>query len=238
MSSNWPDKPLIRIIRGKIGYKDVSGGLALRTPTGNYRTGKANGIANDRDDHIDEWEEITAVPTAALKRLQNAFRGVDVIKSLEPPLLEVLSHLPADKPSALDQVVTDVESIGARGILETFSTDDRIALLLNAVDNVHTGTYPRYRLAWVVRIAYTWADLADPDLDALADIRSCAASLLATGPLEDPSIIPIARSAGLVAERIAHNGLLREALVDLGAYALAWAAEIIAQEETGEGEDR
>lgn len=32
-----------------------------------------------------------------------------------------------DKPSALDQVVTDVESIGAQGILETFSTDDRIA---------------------------------------------------------------------------------------------------------------
>lgn len=29
MSSNWPDKPLIRIIRGNIGYKDVSGGLAL-----------------------------------------------------------------------------------------------------------------------------------------------------------------------------------------------------------------
>lgn len=238
MSSNWPDKPLIRIIRGNIGYKDVSGGLALMTPTGNYLTGKANGIANDRDDHIDEWEEIAAVPTAALKRLQNAFRGVDVIKSLEPPLLEVLSHLPADKPSALDQVVTDIESIGAQGILETFSTDDRIALLLNAVDNVHTGTYPRYRLAWVVRIAYTWADLADPDLDALADIRSCAASLLEAGPLEDPSIIPIARSAGLVAEWIAHKGLLREALVDLGAYALAWAAEIIAQEETGEGEDR
>lgn len=238
MSSNWPDKPLIRIIRGNFGDKDVSGGLALMTPAGNYRTGKANVIANDRDDHIDEWEEVTPVPTAALKRLQNAFRGVDVIKSLEPPLLEVLSHLPADKPSALDQVVTDVESIGAQGILETFSTDDRIALLLNAVDNVHTGTYLRYRLAWVVRIAYTWADLADPDLDALADIRSCAASLLETGPLGDPSIIPMARSAGLVAERIAHKGLLREALVGLGAYALAWAAEIIAQEETGEGEDR
>lgn len=73
-----------------------------------------------------------------------------MIKSLEPPLLEVLSHLPADKPSALDQVVTDVESVGAQGILETFSTDDRIALLLNAVDNVHTGTYPRARAAEII----------------------------------------------------------------------------------------
>ena len=238
MSSNWPDKPLIRIIRGNIGYKDVSGGLALMTPAGNYRTGKANGIANDRDDHIDEWEEITAVPTAALKRLQDEFRGVDVIKSLEPPLLEVLSHLPADKPTALDQAVTDVESIGARGVMDAFTTDDRVALLLNALDNVHTGTDTRYRLAWVVRLAYTWADLATPDRDALADIRSCAADLLGAGSLEDPSIIHMARSAGLVAGRIAHKGLLREALVDLGTYALAWAAEIIAQEETGEGEDR
>lgn len=238
MSSNWPDKPLIRIIRGNIGHKDVSGGLALMTPAGNYRTGKANGIANDRDDHIDEWEEVTAVPTAALKRLQDEFRGVDVIKSLEPPLLEVLSHLPADKPTALDQAVTDVESIGARGVMDAFTTDDRVALLLNALDNVHTGTDTRYRLAWVVRIAYTWADLVDPDRDALADIRSCAADLLEAGSLEDPSIIHMARSTGRVAGRIAHEALLREALVDLGAYALAWAAEIIAQEETGEGEDR
>ena len=238
MSSNWPDKPLIRIILGNIGYKDVSGELALMTPAGNYRTGKANGIANDRDDHIDEWEEITAVPTAALKRLQDEFRGVDVIESLKPPLLEVLSHLPADKPTALDQAVTDVESIGARGVMDAFTTDDRVALLLNALDNVHTGTDTRYRLAWVVRLAYTWADLATPDRDALADIRSCAADLLDAGDLEDPSIIHMARSAGLVAGRIAHKGLLREALVDLGAYALTWAAEIIAQEETGEGEDR
>ena len=222
MSSNWPDKPLIRIIRGNFGGKDVSGGLALMTPAGNYRTGKANVIANDRDDHIAEWEEVTPVPTAALKRLQNAFRGIDVIKSLEPPLLEVLACLPADKPTALDQAVTDVESIGARGVMAALTTDDRVALLLNALDNVHTGTDTRYRLAWVVRIAYTWADLADPDLDALADIRSCAASLLETGPLEDPSIIHMAQSAGLVAGRIAHKALLREALVDLGAYALAW----------------
>lgn len=239
MSSNWPDRPIIRIIKGYDSGRLRENVLAFRYEGGSsYRGPSCLLIQDTSGDKIESWEEVTAIPTAALKRLQYAFQGVDVSKDLESPLLEVLSHLPADKPSALDQVVTDVESIGARGILETFSTDDRIALLLNAVDNVHTGTYPRYRLAWVVRIAYTWADLADPDLDALADIRSCAASLLETGPLEDPSIIPIARSAGLVAERIAHKGLLREALVDLGAYALAWAAEIIAQEETGEGEDR
>lgn len=128
MSSNWPDKPLIRIIRGNFGDKDVSGGLALMTPAGNYRTGKANVIANDRDDHIDEWEEVTPVPTAALKRLQNAFRGIDVIKSLEPPLLEVLACLPADKPTALDQAVTDDKRV-----------QDCLEQINNRVDNWARG---------------------------------------------------------------------------------------------------
>lgn len=213
MSSNWPDKPLIRIIRGEINGEPIANKIATRTEGGNFAIANLLCVNNHDGDSISEWEEVTAV-------------------------LEVLSHLPADKPTALDQAVTDVESIGARGVMDAFTTDDRVALLLNALDNVHTGTDTRYRLAWVVLLAYTWADLADPDLDALADIRSCAARLLETGPLEDPSIIPIARSAGLVAGRIAHKGLLREALVDLGAYALTWAAEIIAQEETGEGEDR
>lgn len=238
MSSNWPDRPIIRIIRGEINGKPIANKIATRTEGGNFAIANLLCVKNHDGDSISEWEEVTAVPTAALKRLQDEFRGVDVIKSLEPPLLEVLSHLPADKPTALDQAVTDVESIGARGVMDAFTTGDRVALLLNALDNVHTGTDTRYRLAWVARLAYTWADLATPDRDALADIRSCAADLLGAGSLEDPSIIHMAQSAGLVAGRIAHKGLLREALVDLGAYALAWAAEIIAQEETGEGEDR
>lgn len=239
MSSNWPDRPIIRIIKGYDSGRLRENVLAFRYEGGSsYRGPACLLIPGTSGDKIESWEEVTAIPTAALKRLQYAFQGVDVIKDLESPLLEVLSHLPADKPTALDQAVTDVESIGARGVMDAFTTDDRVALLLNALDNVHTGTDTRYRLARVVRLAYTWADLATPDRDALADIRSRAADLLGAGSLEDPSIIPMARSAGLVAGQIAHKGLLREALVDLGTYALAWAAEIIAQEETGEGEDR
>ena len=41
----------------------------------------------------------------------------------------------------------------------------------------------------------------------------------------------MARSAGLVAGRIAHEALLREALIDLGTYALAWAAQTIEEED-------
>lgn len=236
----WPDKPIIRIIKGYDSGRVWENVIALRSNQGNsYRSANSRLVEGNLGDSIESWEEITAVPTAALKRLQNEFRGVDVIKSLEPALLEVLSHLPANKPTTLDQAVTDAQSTGARGVVNAFTTDDRVALLLNALDEVHTGTDTRYQLARVVRIAYTWADLVDPDLDALADIRGGAADLLETGPLKDPSIVHMVRSAGLVAERVGRGPQLREALVDIGTYALAWAAEIIAKEkEAGEGEDR
>ena len=230
--SNWPTVPLIRIIKGYDSGRLKEDIIAFRYGGGsNYRGPDCCIIKDNIRDRIDAWEEVTVVPTAALKRLQQAFRGIDVIESLEPPLLEVLSHLPADKPTDLDQAVTDAKRIGARGILEDFSTDDRIRLLLDAIGEVHAGDDRRYRLAWVVRLAYTWADLTAPDQDALEDIRSCAADLLDAGDLEDPSIIHMARSAGLVAGRIAHEALLREALIDLGTYALAWAAQTIEEED-------
>lgn len=230
--SNWPTVPLIRIIKGYDSGRLKEDIIAFRYGGGsNYRGPDCCIIKDNIRDRIDAWEEVTAVPTAALKRLQQAFRGIDVIESLEPPLLEVLSYLPATTAGAISRAVTDAQNVGARGILEDFSTDDRIRLLLDAIGEVHAGDDRRYRLAWVVRLAYTWADLTAPDQDALEDIRSCAADLLDAGDLEDLSIIHMARSAGLVAGRIAHEALLREALIDLGTYALAWAAQTIEEED-------
>lgn len=230
--SNWPTVPLIRIIKGYDSGRLKEGVIAFRYGGGsNYRGPDCCIIKDNIRDRIDEWEEVTPVPTAALKRLQNKFRGINVIKSLEPALLEVLSYLPATTAGAISRAVTDAQNVGARGILEDFSTDDRIRLLLDAIGEVHAGDDRRYRLAWVVRLAYTWADLTAPDQDALEDIRSCAADLLDAGDLEDLSIIHMARSAGLVAGRIAHEALLREALIDLGTYALAWAAQTIEEED-------
>lgn len=230
--SNWPTVPLIRIIKGYDSGRLRENVLAFRYGGGSsYRGPDCLIIEDNLRDRIDAWEEVTPVPTAALKRLQNEFRGINVIKSLEPALLEVLSYLPATTAGAISRAVTDAQNVGARGILEDFSTDDRIRLLLDAIGEVHAGDDRRYRLAWVVRLAYTWADLTAPDQDALEDIRSCAADLLDAGDLEDLSIIHMARSAGLVAGRIAHEALLREALIDLGTYALAWAAQTIEEED-------
>lgn len=230
--TNWPDKPLIRIIKGYDSGRLREDVIAFRYGGGsNYRGPDCCIIKDNLRDRIDEWEEVTAVPTAALKRLQGAFRGIDVIESLEPPLLEALSHLPADKPSPLDRAATRVKDAGGPMISGGDSSENRLSLLFDALASIAVATNKAAPLAVVARICVDWADLVDPDRDALADIRSCAADLLGAGDLEDPSIIHMARSAGLVAGRIAHEALLREALIDLGTYALAWAAQTIEEED-------
>ena len=133
--TNWPTAPLIRIIRGTEYEEPIDGSLAVREdPGGEYLLVSGPRAKNTvdpvcaRTDSIDEWEEVTAVPTAALKRLQDAFRGIDVIESLEPPLLEVLYCLPADKPSALDRAAISRSgsptrrSAGSRGRVDALES--------------------------------------------------------------------------------------------------------------------
>ena len=230
--TTWPDKPMIRIIKGYDSGRVWESVIALRSEQGNsYRSANSRLIEGNLGDRIEAWEEVTAVPTAALEHLQDVFRGVDMPDARVKALQEVLTHLPADKLSPLDQAVTDAGNIGARDTPEALATDDRIAQLLETVGDVHTEDSRRYRLARVVRLAYTWADLVDPSRNAVADIQEGAAALLEKGYLEDPSIVPMTETTGLIAGRAAFGDLLREALIDLGTYALAWAAQIIASGE-------
>ena len=231
--STWPDKPLIRVVRGREYDEPVRDVLATRSRDDEYllATGPRAGnsiLRKASSDDIDEWEEVTAVPTAALKRLQGAFRGVDMVSSLVAAVQDVTSHLPADKPSSLDQAVTDTKNIGALGILEDFTLNDRISLLLAAVRDTHTGEDLRYRLAWVVRLAYTWADLEDPSRDALEGIRNRAATEVGRC---GGDLATLARQAGDVAGSTSEGRSPRSALIALGSRALAWAAQTIEEED-------
>lgn len=231
--TNWPTAPMIRVVRGREYDEPVRDALAARTGDDEYllATGPRAGnsiLRKAPSDDIDDWEEVTAVPTAALKRLQDAFRGVDMVSSLVAAVQDVTSHLPADKPSSLDQAVTDTKNIGARGILEDFTLNDRISLLLAAVRDTHTGEDLRYRLAWVVRLAYTWADLEAPDKDALEDIRNRAATEVGRC---GGDLATLARQAGDVAGSTSEGRSPRSALIALGSRALARAAEIIEEED-------
>ena len=233
--SNWPDKPLIRIVRGyAFGGRHICNEYALRTADGDYlidgeRLESPTGV--DSGDRIDEWEEVTAVPTAALKRLQGAFRGIDVIKSLEPPLLEVLSYLPADKPSALDQAVTRVKDEGGPMISEGDSTDNRLSLLFDALASIPIATTKAAPLTTVARICVDWANIEEPYCDALREIAGRAGS--------DPArigFVGLAAFAGDIAASLddGTNGGPRNDLLEMGHYALAWAAQIIKEEDTHE----
>lgn len=233
--SNWPDKPLIRIVRGyAFGGRHICNEYALRTADGDYlidgeRLESPTGV--DSGDRIDEWKEVTAVPTAALKRLQDAFRGIDVIKSLEPPLLEVLSYLPADKPSALDQAVTRVKDEGGPMISEGDSTDNRLSLLFDALASIPIATNKAAPLTTVARICVDWANIEEPYCDALREIAGRAGS--------DPArigFVGLAAFAGDIAASLddGTNGGPRNDLLEMGHYALAWAAQIIKEEDTHE----
>lgn len=232
--TNWPTVPLIHITKGSVGYSDIKNVIAvpatIGTPTDGYYivTGESAGrsvLPNFNDDSIDEWEEVTAVPTAALKRLQEAFRGVDVIKSLESPLLEVLSHLPANKSSALDQAVTKVKDAGAPMVDAETLPADRLSLLLDALASVQSAARKTAPLTMVARICADWADLENPRRDSLEATRE------RTKVLSDPgSFIVLSALVGDVTIALCDNFSPRHDLIEVAAYALAWAAQIIEEE--------
>lgn len=239
--TNWPTAPLIKVVRGREYDEPVHDGLAAQTGDDEYLlvTGPRAGSSILRkapSDDIGEWEEATAVPTAALEDFKAAWKGFgmydpDDSQRVTDAITTILSYLPADKPGALDQAVKDAKNIGARGILEDFTLNDRISLLLAAVRETHTGEDLRYRLAWVVRLAYTWADLEDPSKDALQSICNRAGTEVGRCAGD---LVTLARQAGDVAACASEKRSPRPALIAIGARALAWAAEIIEEEYRGD----
>lgn len=101
----WPDKPFIRIIRGREYEEPIDGSLAVREdPGGEYllvsgpRAKKTVDPVCTRTDSIDDWEEVTAVPSASLKRLRDEFRGASISERRLAALLEVTSSLNRPAP--------------------------------------------------------------------------------------------------------------------------------------------
>lgn len=233
--TNWPDKSIIRIIRGEISGNPITNKIATRTEKGNFAVANSLCVNNYDGDSISEWEEVTAVPTARLEELKKAWHGDGEytpagLKTLGDAMDPVLSFLPDDEPGALDRAVTDAKNIGARGILEDFTLNDRISLLLAAVRDTHTGEDLRYRLAWVARLAYTWADLEDPSQDALEEISEHAARILTEGRVNQIDVANLTCWVGDIAAAASGEQSPRPSLIVLGARALAWAAEIIEEE--------
>lgn len=229
--NNWPDKPLIRVLDGEVNEDGVADELAYHVGDGEYALISEEHMDQTivRDawgDMIVKWEEVTAVPTAALKRLQDAFRGIDVIEALEPPLLEVLSYLSSDKPSPLDRAVTRVKDVGGPMISRGDSNENRLSLLLDALVSITVATNKAAPLTTVARICVDWANLKNPRRDSLEVTRERAKALSDPG-----SFIVLSTLVADVITALCENLSPRHDLIDAGAYALAWAAQIIEEED-------
>lgn len=237
--TDWPDKPLIRVLDGEVNEGGVADELAYRVGDGGYALISEehmdqNIVRNAYGDMIVKWEEVTAVPTAALKRLQEAFRGVDVIESLEPPLLEVLSHLPADKPSPLDRAVTRVKDADGRFLHRSHTPHERLAILLDEIASILDKRTRKDSLYFVTRLCVEWASDVQPVVDALKRATQMAeGEEQAWHPESDEERYRgMAICAGQVSANMGGTDTdLREALCLTAGRALAWAAQIIEEED-------
>lgn len=236
--STWPDKPLIRIIRGAEYEEPIDGSLAVREdPGGEYFLVSGPRAKNTVDptctltDSIDEWEEVTFVPTAHLKELKEAWHGDGEytptgLKTLGDAMGPVLSCLPDDEPGALDQAVTRVKDIGGRMIDAKSTQEERLSLLLDALASVQSAARKTAPLTMVARICADWANLENPRRDSLEAARE------RTKVLSDPgSFIVLSALVGDVTTALCDDFSPRHDLIDAGSYALAWAAQTIEEED-------
>lgn len=232
--TNWPTAPLIRINKGSIHGAPIDGKLAVRTPHGGYGIDThflPQGYFGAR---IDEWEEVTAVPTAALEELKKAWHGDGEytpagLKTLGDAVDPILSHLPDDEPGALDRAVTRVkETKTVAPRLSDFDPEGRLALLLGDLATLQAATHQVPPLISIVRVCTEWVDLIAPGADALSEVKARAES--------DPDwggFTIMASLAGDIAAGIddGMSGGPMKDLLAIAQYALAWAAQIIEEED-------
>lgn len=232
--TNWPDKPLIRIKKGRESHLEVRDAVAAATGIdcleGDYYmlSGPRAGhtiIHACTSDFIDEWEEVAAVPISALKRLQGAFRGVaggsaGLLERGLAAVLEVTSHLPADKPSSLDTVVNYAKR-NDRG--SKVDVDGYVARLLRSMpsDTVHPEYLDLLRIAKESAQHLRWCGFLDPWAE-IAD----EAGTLTLPETEDGRFTLLVKRIGAF---LIHRD--DDTATDIGAAALAWAAQIIKKED-------
>ncbi len=101
--SPWPDKPLIRIIRGRSKDAPVENVLARKACSGGVYI-EVGGAGRDISrgcfrDSIDSWEEVAVVPARLLRDLEGALEGLDrlspgTIAAVRAAVRAVLDSLP------------------------------------------------------------------------------------------------------------------------------------------------
>ena len=249
----WPDKKLIRIIRGTEYEEPIHDSLAIRRePEGMYfliSGPRVNNLVDPvctKTDSIDEWEEVIPVPAADLKRLRDEFRGSTLSERRLSALLKVTSSLKFSAQYPLGRAVARVEALleGPKTLLDT-SSEVYLSLLLGSLatfQGVEHGPRPQAEqvLATIVRICVQWVAEVAPsgsrptlrsESEVLAEVRSRVESDPAVGGF--PAMASLAGDAAAWVDearetsegrRRLANGLA-EPVLTIAHYALALLAE-------------
>lgn len=241
--TNWPTAPFIRIIRGKVDGDEIADELAAHRGNGEYVLFSAKHwhwtvAANCYDDSIDKWEEVTAVPTARLKALKEAWWGpggenTKWLRNVEDAMTPILDCLPADKPSAIDRAVTTVKDIAGDLLVDAETLPaDRLSLLMDALASVQSTARKDIPLAMVARICVDWVQADKEEVVAVEQMRSRARSIPEVIGSDPAKFLVLAGIVGETASMLGdgHPSVSGE-LINAGTYALAWAAQIIEEED-------
>lgn len=221
---NWPDEPLIRIIRGREYGEPIDGSLAVREdPGGEYllvsgpRAKNTVNPACTQTDSIEEWEEVVVVPSASLKRLRDEFGGASISERRLATSQEVTSSLKQHAPAPLDQAVARVSNLleGPRTLLDT-SPDEYLSQLLRSLSTLQEvehepgpseeealATIARICVRWVAEIAPPWSRYGEQgESGILAEVRARVES--------DPAVGGFLTMTALVGEAAARIDEARE----------------------------
>lgn len=252
----WPDKSIIRIIRGTEYDEPIHGSLAIREESGGRyllisgpRVSNSVDPACARTDAIDEWEEVVPVPAADLKRLRNEFRGAPLPERRLSALLKVTSCLAPEAASPLNQAVSAVEEAlsGSMTSPDT-SSEEYLALLLEALSSFQElergpASLEKTRaLSRIVRLCVEWVSgISSTDrsfsgqgaLEALDEVRGRVESDPAIGGF--PAMASLAGDAASLVDEARETEESRQRLgrglpdpvLTIAHYALALLAECL-----------
>nr|DAY10630.1 MAG TPA: hypothetical protein [Caudoviricetes sp.] len=232
--TDWPTAPLIKVVRGRdLGELKENMIAARIDDTGNYIGARCVFASEVDRDSIDEWEDVTAVPTAALKRLRDERGRETSLHNLRAAIDDVLESLPADKPSALDRAVTRVKDIAGAPMVDAETLPaERLSLLMDALASVQSAARKTAPLTMVARICADWVQADKEEVVAVEQMRSRARSMPEVIGSDPARFLVLAGIVGETASMLGdgHPSVSGE-LINAGTYALAWAAQTIEEEE-------
>lgn len=241
MSKKCPTSPVITAIAGTDLGNEVENVAAVRRDSGLYVGNNFTFSPNSSRDSIDQWDESAIIPMSKLNALREAWYGsggekVSWLRTVEDAMRDVLEVIP-ERVNPVTQVARKALQHPTPGVQVEDSLRAKVIALFRAVDAVSTYGNRVYALTKMVRLVSDWGNLADPEYDALVDIQDRAWDIYSPGHSDRRGVVMLARLVGQVTEAAALDENLRPTLLSLGSYALAWAAELIAESNDYEEED-